>query len=168
MANAAAKKQAASNLHSLKILHVSSAIVNILFLFSHFILSRPNSIRPYLILSCPAFFLQYQLEKIGRPKFDIKGSIVSAGSDLSQAGLTEWFHDVIYVTWACVAVSIIFGNMAWYLYSVIPGYCAYKLYGMVAGFRSGADQTGVAGGDEGKSKRQEKLEKRGGQRMRYR
>lgn len=168
MANAAAKKQAASNLHALKILHFSGAIINILFFFSYFVFSRPKSLRPYLILSLPAFFLQYQLEKIGRPKYNEKGSLISAGSDLSQAGLTEWFHDIIYVTWICVCVSIVFGsNKAWYLYSVIPGYFLYKAYGMIMGLRSGGGPS-ENGGEGMKSKRQEKMEKRGGQRMKYR
>lgn len=117
MANTAAKKQAVSNVKALKQLHIAAAVINGLFLACHFLFQRPASIKPYLVFSLPAFFLQYQLERIGRPKYDSKGTLVKAGDDLSQKGLTEWFHDVIYVTWVCdVLVAIVGRNWVWYLY----------------------------------------------------
>lgn len=166
MANAAAKKQAVSNVQALKTLHAISAVVNSLFIVSYFVLHRPNSIKPYIFLSLPAFFLEYQLERIGRPRYDTKGSLISSGDDLSQEGLTEWFHDIIYVTWGCVVVVILTGsNKAWYFYSSIPGYVVYKVYTMFFSGNGGARSKGESE-EETKSKRQEKLEKRG-QRVKY-
>ncbi len=70
---------------------------------------------------------------------------------------------------------ILFGNRAWWLYLVVPGYSVYlaattvgEMKGMLGGAAqgTGADGTGVA--PEAESKRQKKMEKRGGQRVAYR
>jgi hypothetical protein len=120
MAHAAQKKQAVANAARLKTLHTAFLIVNGLFLVSHFLLNRPGSIKAFLVFSVPALFLQYQLERLGRPRYDDRGALLRAGDDLNQPGLTEWMHDVIYVTWICVILSIAFGsNKVWYLYSSV-------------------------------------------------
>jgi hypothetical protein len=160
MANAAAKKQAASNIEQLKLLHTAFAVVNALFLLSHFLLSRPRSIKPYLLFSLPAFFLQYQLERIARPKYDSKGSLIAAGEDLAQKGLTEWFQDVLYVTWGCVILVIITGsNKCFYLYLSIPIYASYMVYTtFIKGRTSSAPEEEPTG--QTQSKRQAKKERK--------
>jgi hypothetical protein len=117
MANAAAKKQAAANVSSLRTLHIASLIINGVFILSYYVMHRPSSIKPYILFSLPAFFLQYQLERMGRPRYDDKGSLVHAGEDLNQKGLIEWFHDIIYVTFLCDILVVITGrNRVWLLY----------------------------------------------------
>jgi hypothetical protein len=90
--------------------------------------------------------------------------------------LTEYMWDVLYWTWGCIGAVCLFGDRAWWLWVVIPGYSAWLAYSMVTGMRSGlaglgggdaaGAGTGTAGGAE--SKRQRKMEKRGGQKVQYR
>lgn len=180
MANASAKKQAASNTKKLQELHTIAVVINVLYLLAHFGLGRPrnSSIKPYLFCSLPAFLLQYQLERMGRPKYapvqpgSTQRTLVNPGDDLGQAGLTEWFHDIIYLTWGCDILAPIFNtNKVWYLYLLIPLYASYKIYGLVfsgkgggllGGLLGGAGRRGAADMDVAptQSKRQEKLEKR--------
>jgi hypothetical protein len=182
MANASAKKQAAANIKKLQELHTIAAIVNGLYLLAHFGLGRPRggSIKPYLFCSLPAFLLQYQLERMGRPKYSSSSqsggtqrTLVSPGDDLAQAGLTEWFHDVIYLTWGCDILAPIFNtNKVWYLYLLIPLYASYKIYTLVFSGKGGGlfgallgnsgrgDAAADMSATPAQSKRQEKLEKR--------
>lgn len=166
MANTSAKKQAVANAHALKIMHFVSLAVNLLFLLSHFLLHRPASLKPYLVCSLPAFLLQFQLERMGRPKYDSKDVLVSAGDDLAQEGLTEWFFDVLYVTWGCAVLAAVTGtNKVWYLYLAIPSYASYKVYTMFFAGKGGLlstmkQQPEGAQGAPTQSKRQEKMEKK--------
>ncbi|CAN6629427.1 SRP-independent targeting protein 2 [Trichomonascus vanleenenianus] len=166
MANTAAKKQAVANVKALNQLHIVFGVVNALVLIGHFLLSRPRSLKAYILFSLPSFFLQFQLERLGRPKYDSRGSLVSAGEDLSQKGLIEWLHDVIYLTWGIDILLVLSGsNYVWYLILLIPGYASYAVY---ANFfkKTKSPFTEDAAQSEAKSKRQEKLEKRG-QRIKY-
>ena len=77
------------------------------------------------------------LVKIGTPRRDPAGNLVSSGEDLNQGGITEWCFDVLYVTcgWWCFVYqlslrlsltlfciglcqvgSAIFGERFWFLY----------------------------------------------------
>lgn len=181
MANASAKKQAASNAEALKTLHLTSLGINTIVLVAHFLLGRPKSITPYITFTVFALFLQFQIERMGRPKYDdsrVKAglaaapTLVSAGDDLKAEGLIEWIHDAIYMTWICSVLSVAFGsNKVWFLFLAIPAYAAFKIYNV---FIAGKGLFGGAGGankggaeEKGSaelSKRQEKLQKK---RQRY-
>lgn len=164
MANAAAKKLATANTASLKQLHLLSLSVNGIFWLIYMIWRRNISLKYYIFMSLPAFFLQYQLERIGRPRYDANG-LVAPGEDLNQKGLTEWFHDIIYVTLLCDILVLVFGsNWPWVLYMAIPGYAVTKIY--LTFFKNRSSQPAEA--PMQKSKRQEKLEKRGGRKTVYR
>lgn len=166
MANSAAKKLAVANTNALKTLHLASLAVNLTFLLSYSVLHRPLSLKPYLFFSLPAFFLQYQLERAARPKYDSKHQLIRAGDDLSLPGMTEWFHDVIYVTWVCDILTILTAsNKCWFLYLSIPSYATFKIYTKF--FAGGRSSPAGSTPTETKSKRQEKLEKRGAQRVKY-
>ncbi|KAK9369376.1 hypothetical protein V1509DRAFT_620606 [Lipomyces kononenkoae] len=130
MANAAVKKQAQANLTAIKNLHTVSAIINALYIISYLLFRRPGSIKSYLILSLPAWIIEYQLDKIGRPRYSQQnGSLISAGEDLNQAGLTELLWDIVYVTWGCDILAFIIGrNWVWLFYLVIPLYGSYLAY----------------------------------------
>ncbi|ODV90574.1 hypothetical protein CANCADRAFT_108063 [Tortispora caseinolytica NRRL Y-17796] len=154
MAKAADKKLAVKNAQALKTLHLVSIIVNAMFMLSYYFLNRPGSLKPYVILSIPAWGLEYVLDKTGRPV----GS--RPGSDLSAAGLTEYMWDIVYITWSCVLTSVVLGtNKAWILYLVIPGYAVVKLLQLISGFTGNKPATAAA--DPQLSKRQEKLRQRG-------
>ena len=81
--------------------------------------------------------------------------------------------DVLYWTWINLTLVVCFGNKAWWLYVVVPAYSAYLAATTVGGMRG---MLGGAGGAEGdgapgtgsESKRQKKMEKRGGQKVAYR
>ncbi|KAK9385493.1 hypothetical protein V1515DRAFT_608251 [Lipomyces mesembrius] len=130
MANASGKKQAQANLTAIKNLHTASAIINAMYILSYLLFRRPRSITSYLILSLPAWIIEYQLDKIGRPKYSQQnGSLVYPGENLSQAGLTEWLWDVVYVTWGCDLLGFLVGrSWVWIFYLVIPVYGTYVAY----------------------------------------
>jgi hypothetical protein len=67
----------------------------------------------------------------------------------------------------------IFGDRAWWLWTVIPLYSGWLAWTTFTGMRTGFAGMGDAVGQGGESavaesKRQKKLEKRGGQRVQYR
>ena len=83
--------------------------------------------------------------------------------------------DILYWTWINLLIVLVVGNRGWWLYLVVPGYAAYSAMGVVGGVRS--MMGGVSGGAEGdvsgggggaQSKRQKKMENRGGQKVVYR
>lgn len=148
MAQKAKKDRAKSNAESLKSLHIGAAIVNGLFLlWSLFIRSR--SLWAYVLLSLPSFACQFALEKAGRPSFDRStGSLRSSGEDLSAPGLTEYMWDVVWVTWACQVLVMLFGDWLWLLWAVLPAYGAYKGYGLLGMARGMAGMQGAQPGQQ--------------------
>lgn len=65
MANASVKKRAAANSEALKSLHTYAGAINLLYFLSYFLLRRPASLKPFVIMSIPAWIIEYQLERIG-------------------------------------------------------------------------------------------------------
>jgi hypothetical protein len=141
----------------------------------------------YVLLSAPSLLIQFWFEKIGRPKYTSPtstsptsaGDLRTAGEDLDAKGLTEFLWDILYWTWGCVVLAAALGDSAWWLFIVVPGYAVYLGYttfmgakqGMAgfAGQQPGGGDDGAQGGSSsGTSKRQAKMEKRGGQRVAYR
>lgn len=89
------------------------------------------------------------------------------GEDLDAKGLTEYMWDVVYWTYGCIILAAIVGDYAWFLWTVIPAYSAYAAWGTYSGMRGGfQDAAGVP--QPQASKRQAKMEKRGGQKVQYR
>lgn len=93
------------------------------------------------------------------------------GEDLDAKGLTEYLWDVLYWGWGCVAVAAIFGDWAWWFWVAVPLYSVYLAWTTYSSMRGGlggmmgageSEANGQAGGE---SKRQKKLEKRGGQKV---
>ena len=83
--------------------------------------------------------------------------------------------DVLYWTWGCTVIAAVVGNRAWWLYLAVPIYSAYLAFSTYSGMRQGFAGMGGgegaaagSGGNGGPSKRQAKMEKRGGQRVQYR
>ena len=93
---------------------------------------------------------------------------------MGATGLTEYMWDILHWTWGCIGAVCVFGDRAWWLWIVVPLYSVWLAYTTLTGMRSGF--AGMGGGDDGsdqataagESKRQKKLEKRGGQRTQYR
>ena len=89
--------------------------------------------------------------------------------------MTEYMWDIVYWTWICLGATCVFGDRGWWLFLAVPVYSAYAGYKAVGGIREGF--AGLGGGGQGQdqgaqpageSKRQKKMEKRGGQKVQYR
>lgn len=180
MASQSSKKIASANANTLKELHLISLTLNVLVILVLVILKRPASKWKYIVFSIPAFACQYVLEKSGRPVFSkdqVTGNqkLVRAGDDIKGPGLFEYMFDCIYITWICDALMLTFGsNKVWFLYLVIPVFVAYKVSSLAKSFLGKSSAPGQpapveeASVQQGKSKRQAKLEKRGQQSQRVR
>ncbi|KAL9636415.1 MAG: hypothetical protein Q9164_002835 [Protoblastenia rupestris] len=178
MAHKAAKQLATRNTTILTRTHLISLFLHALFILLRFLLFRSTTTRTsyllYTILASPSLIVEFWFEKVGRPTRSADGSVEKSGEDLEAKGLTEYLWDVLYWTWACIAGAAAFGDRAWWLWGAVPlysGWLAWSTYtGMGKGLGGMMGQNGVGGheGAGGESKRQKKMEKRGGQRMQYR
>lgn len=157
-------------------MHLISLGNNLFFLLLRLLIFRAqytrNTLILYVLLSAPALAIEFWLEKIGRPTYTENGELRRPGEDLEAKGLTEFMWDVLYWTWACIAAAAMMGNKAWWMYAVVPMYSMWTASTMIMNMREGmAGMTGQgqnSGEGAGESKRQKKLEKRGGQRVQQR
>ena len=175
----AAKQLAARNITKLNQAHLITLGNNVFFLLMRLLVYRSKYTRStlllWVLLSFPAWVVEFWLEKIGRPTYAENGELKKSGEDLEAKGLTDFMWDLMYWTWACITAAALVGDKAWWMYAVVPAYstwiAATTVMGMrkgmagMAGQRDDISQGADAGGD---SKRQKKLEKRGGQKMQYR
>lgn len=79
--------------------------------------------------------------------------------------------DVLYWTYVCLVVVAVFGDWAWVFWAAVPLYALYAAWGLYATMRPaypGAADPDAAVSDAAASKRQAKMEKRGGQKKMYR
>jgi hypothetical protein len=80
--------------------------------------------------------------------------------------------DVVYWTWINLVLVAACGDWAWWLYLVVPAYSVYAAMTTIGGLKGMLGGMGGTQADEsalaGESKRQKKIEKRGGQRVVYR
>jgi hypothetical protein len=171
------KTQATRNTARLNQTHLISLGVYIFFiLVRSFLFTR--RLWPFVVFSFPALAIEFWFERIGRPIYTMEGGnkeLRKAGEDLESKGLTEWMWDVVYWTWGCVALVALAGDWAWWFYAVVPAYSAYLAVTTYTGVRQGFGGLSAGAGGEGgssssggQSKRQAKIEKRGGQKVQYR
>jgi hypothetical protein len=122
-ANAAQKKLAASNAHTLRTHRYAFLAVNLIFMVFRLVLRRASSTWTlyimYFLSAGLAGWLQFQLESVGRPVYDERGQVVSSGSNLGQAGLTEYMFDVLYLTWGIQLLVSFTTTYAWSLYLLV-------------------------------------------------
>jgi hypothetical protein len=74
----------------------------------------------------------------------------------------------VYWTYGVIVLVSLLGDRAWWLYSVIPMYSVYAAWTTYTGMRGGYTDAAGVPQPEVASKRQAKMEKRGGQRVSYR
>lgn len=173
----AQKNQAVRNAATLKRTHLISLGIYTSFILLRWLLVSRRKL-PFILLSLPALAIEFWFERIARPVFaSDSGELKRAGEDLDSKGLTEWMWDVVYWTWGNVILVAALGDWAWWLYLIVPAYSAYlaftTFYGVrqsLGGMSAGAGGEGVPASDSkgGQSKRQAKIEKRGGQKVQYR
>ncbi|KAK0928947.1 hypothetical protein LTR29_017212 [Friedmanniomyces endolithicus] len=187
MAQKVQKTQAARNTTTLNRTHLISLAIYLLFLLTSTFLFTRNLL-PFILLNLPALAIEVWFERIGRPTYTppspSTSTSTSGGRDLRKAGepldakgLTEWMWDIVYWSWGNTVLVAIAGNWAWWLYAVVPLYSAWLGWSTYAGVRqgfsgvsagAGGAGTGDGGGVGGQSKRQAKMERKGGQRVQYR
>ncbi|TID13107.1 DUF788 domain protein [Venturia nashicola] len=177
MAQKAAKSLAVRNKQKLDQTRLFTLAVHLFYIIFRVLIFRSSFTRGsfwrYALFSFPALFIQFWFERIGRPVYGSEpGDLRKSGEDLEAKGLTEWMWDVLYWTYGCILFAAVIGDRAWWLYITVPVYSAYLAYTTFTGVRQGmAGMAGPASAEEGtttQSKRQAKLEKRGGQRTQYR
>ncbi|WPH03171.1 Hypothetical protein R9X50_00604700 [Acrodontium crateriforme] len=179
MAQKAQKTLATRNTATLNRTHLLSLGINVFYLLLRtFIFTR--KLLPYILISTPALLIEFWFERAARPAYTNNGNgqqeLKKAGDDLEAKGLTEWMWDVLYWTWGVIVLVAVAGDWAWWLYGVVPLYSAWLAFSTFKGVRSGlmggaggaGEDMTSAGAATGQSKRQAKLEKRGGQQVKYR
>jgi hypothetical protein len=124
------KKQAAANKAALRQLQIGSLLAHGIFLVFRLLLQRASITQGllvvYALVTIGSVFLQWQLESMGRPKYDpATRTLVRSGLDLHQTGVTEYMFDMIYITWFVLLLSVV-TDLAWFVYLVIPVYAVYK------------------------------------------
>ncbi|KAK3117967.1 hypothetical protein LTR53_000119 [Teratosphaeriaceae sp. CCFEE 6253] len=172
MAQKAQKSQATRNTATLNRTHLISLGVYALFILLRLALFR-RKLLPFILLNAPALAIEFWFERIGRPSYAEGGDLRKAGEALDAKGLTEWMWDVVYWSWGNTVLVALAGDWAWWLYAVVPLYSGWLALSTYSGVRQGFSGLSAGGAGEGssgvggQSKRQAKLEKKGGQRMQY-
>lgn len=159
------------NTTRLKQTHLISFALHIVFLVLRFTFRGSLSLKRYVLLSAPGLVIEFYLDRLSRPSYNADGSLRRAGEDLDAKGLTEFMWDILYWTWINLILVLIFGNRAWWLYLVVPSYAVYSAVTTASGIKGALGGLAGGGGEAGTestSKRQQKMEKRGGQRVAYR
>jgi len=114
----AQKSQAARNTTRLNQTHLITLAVHGLFNILRLLLIR-RSFYKYVLLSLPAFLIEFWFERIARPTYADTANgkeLKRAGEDLDAKGLTEWMWDVLYWSWLCLVFVAVVGDWAWWLY----------------------------------------------------
>jgi hypothetical protein len=128
-----------------------------------------TSLLLYLFLASPQLFINFVFERQSRPIHLPDGAIKRAGEDLDAKGLTEYMWDVTYWTYGNLVLVALLGDWAWVFWAVVPLYSGWAAWTTYTGMRSGGFTDAVGVPQPGAaSKRQQKMEKRGGQRVQYR
>ncbi|KAF2677476.1 hypothetical protein K458DRAFT_395975 [Lentithecium fluviatile CBS 122367] len=127
-----------------------------------------KSLLLYLLLASPQLFVNFVFERQSRPTLLPDGTIKRAGEDLDAKGLTEYMWDITYWTYGNLALVALLGDWAWIFYVVVPAYSVYLAWTTYTGMRGGYTDAAGVPQPGAASKRQQKMEKRGGQRMQYR
>ncbi|OAX79576.1 hypothetical protein ACJ72_06101 [Emergomyces africanus] len=78
MAQKAAKTLAARNTNLLNRTHLTSLTLHLLYLLLHFLLHRPRSLTPYLLLTTPTLAIEFYLERLAGPVTIMRLTVVAA------------------------------------------------------------------------------------------
>ncbi|KAK3213583.1 hypothetical protein GRF29_28g354006, partial [Pseudopithomyces chartarum] len=169
----AVKTLSAANTRRLNQTLIATLIIHLLFWLYRALLFRSSftrrSLLLYLLFASPQLLINLVFERQSRPSTLPDGSIKRAGDDLEAKGLTEYLWDVTYWTYGVLLLVTFLGDWAWVFYGVIPVYSVWLAWTTYTGMRGGfQDAAGVPQPGATTSKRQAKLEKRGGQKVQYR
>lgn len=125
MARQAEKQLAKSNVTKIAFLRNAALGVNVIFVLVRLVWCFRSTTKKtwflYIVTNIVACMIHFQLVSMGTPKFTTDGSLRSAGEDLSQAGLTEYLTDIVYMTWIIYALVACVTDYAWLLYLAVSG-----------------------------------------------
>ena len=137
MARQAEKQLATANAVKIQNMRKAAVAVNVLFVVVRLVWYYRTTTKKtwfmYVTTNIAATLVQLQLEKIGMPRFTGDGTLVSAGEDLAQQGLTEYLFDIIYMTWIVYTLVAVVTDYAWLLYFAIPVYAGVKAWPLIRG-----------------------------------
>ena len=123
MARQAEKTQAKSNVAKIAFLRKAAVGVNALFIVVRLLLCYKSTTKKtfflYIITNIAAGLIQYNLERLGSPRYSADGSLRSAGEDLNQAGLTEYLTDIVYLTWIVYVTVALITDYGWLLFLAV-------------------------------------------------
>jgi hypothetical protein len=116
-----------------------------------------------LCASLSALIIQ-QMNSMSRATYDTYGSLKSEGMDLNSPGLIQYLFDLVYLCWLSQLMAV-FTRYGWFVLVIVPVYGGYKVYTLARPYLSQYFESISANGNSSqgqqlKSKRQEKLEKR--------
>jgi hypothetical protein len=164
----ASKTLARTNSATLQRTHLTTLSIHLIFILFRLLFLR-GSVLKYVLLVLPSLLVEFYLDRLGRPRYHANGELRSAGEDLAASGVTEYLWDIVYATWIILGLVGLLGEWAWWVALVVPLYVVYLAWGFYKGFGGmpgmPAVQEEAAGG---MSKRQQKMEARGGQKVRRR
>lgn len=133
MANSSAKKLYKSNQQRLKALAVAIGFTNLLFAIIRGGIFYSSFDRFYIVFTCLLAFIYslsfYVIWVSARPTFSESGALIDAGNDVTQSGVLEYVHDLIYIS-ILVQLGLIFTKWASIIFLTIPLYLAYVAYGL--------------------------------------
>jgi hypothetical protein len=151
--------------------HLTTLSIHLIFILYRLLFLRASVLK-YVLLVFPSLLIEFYLDRLGRPRYHANGELRSAGEDLAASGVTEYLWDIVYATWIVLGLVGLLGEWAWWVALVVPLYAAYLAWGFYKGFAGGMPgMPAVQQEDEatgGMSKRQQKMEARGGQKVRRR
>lgn len=111
-------------------------LIRIVFRWQAFRQSK-KAIALYCLSLALSQFLHQYLKRMGTPRRDSTGNLVSSGDDLNHPGMTEWIFDILYVACKSEDTSIIlalitssfagfaqvgsaiFGEWLWWIYAAV-------------------------------------------------
>ena len=132
MANSSAKKLYKSNQQRLKALAAAIVVTNLLFAIIRGGFFYTYFDRFYIIITCFLAFIYslsfYVIWVSARPTFSDSGALIDAGNDITQGGVLEYVHDLIYIS-LFVQLGLIFTKWASLIFLTIPLYVGYLAFG---------------------------------------
>mmetsp|Transcript_32107 Transcript_32107/g.76317 ORF Transcript_32107/g.76317 Transcript_32107/m.76317 type:complete len:170 (-) Transcript_32107:77-586(-) len=131
MANQSAKKRVEANAARLRRLQILIASVNALHLFVRFYV-KARSLWWFNYLAFIGTVVCYitcytALHFAGEPSFGPSGELIDGGTDLSQGGVIEYYHDAIYLS-AIMQLLTLLSDRFWLAAALLPAYLLYLLW----------------------------------------
>jgi hypothetical protein len=84
----------------------------------------------FILLIFAYLFCFYGIISLAKPIYNEKGELIYGGTDFSIGGVTEYYFDIIYISWF-VQITSIFSDWFWFFYLLIPLFAIYKIFSSI-------------------------------------